>query len=59
MEVDWMKKDELDIRQAKVWLYHLLLKKSNDELTDTEVDILFHLSKDRDIQNVLAKEIKK
>ena len=54
-----MQKDDLDIRQAKIWLYSLLLKKSNDELTDTEVDIAYHLSKDNDIQNVLAKEIKK
>ena len=53
-KVDLMKND-LDVRQAKVWLYHLLLNKSNDELTGTEIDMMYNLSKDKYIQNVLSK----
>lgn len=41
------------IAQAKINLYSLLLKKK--VLTDSEINIAYELSKDKDIQDVLDK----
>lgn len=43
------------IQEAKRQLYFLLLKKQEDELTDTEVDIQFYLFKDEQIQEIYRK----
>jgi hypothetical protein len=41
------------IRKHKKGLYHELLRKGFDNLTDTEKEILRHLSIDKDIQILL------
>jgi len=35
---------------AKIKLYHLLINKPVEKLTETEIDIGYHLAKDKDIQ---------
>ncbi len=47
-----------DIKEAKRRLFALLLDCSNDSLFDNEVDIMHHLSMDRDIQEILDKAVK-
>jgi len=46
-----------EILEAKKRLYHLLLKK-RDEVTDTEVNIMFNLANDKDIQDYLKEALK-
>lgn len=46
------------IQLAKRQLYSLLLKKDDEELTENEVDILFSLSKDEQIQKFLDEKLK-
>lgn len=38
--------------------YSLLLEKSNDELTDSELDLMYNLSIDKDIQEFLNNNTK-
>ncbi len=47
-----------EILEAKKKLYSLLLKKKVEDLSTKEVDILFALSKDWDIQELLSKNMK-
>ena len=47
-----------DIKQAKIKLFLLLLHCKDHDLSDNEVDIMYQLSIDRDIQEVLFKKIK-
>lgn len=42
-----------ELLEAKRKLYHLLLNKNSDELSDNEVEIMFQLSKDEQIQELL------
>ena len=42
---------------AKLALYHLLLQKDNNELSDDEVMIMFLLSRDDGIQSLISKRI--
>ena len=50
-------KEKLD--QAKIELYRLLLEVKNpDDLTDNEVDLMYHLSFERCIQEVLSSSKK-
>ena len=44
-----------EIKEAKRRLFALLLKCSNNSLFDNEVDIMYYLSIDRDIQEILKK----
>lgn len=45
-----------ELLQAKLNLYMLLIKKDdNNELDGNEIDVLFHLSKDIDVQEILEK----
>jgi len=44
-----------EIKEAKIKLFALLLDCQNDTLFDNEVDILYHLSIDRDIKEFLMK----
>ena len=46
------------IDKLKVELYLELLQTGNDNLTDSEIDIAFALSKDSCIQNILRNAIK-
>ena len=50
-------KTELDL--SKIRLYHLLLKKDPNLLTQNEVDIMYKLSKEPCIQELLFKEFQK
>lgn len=45
-------------KQQKINLYLSLLKKSDDELTDSEIDLMYLLSKDKDIQQLLNDSLK-
>ena len=47
-----------EILEAKRRLYSLLLKRKVEDLTTKEVDILYALSKDWDIQKLLSKNVK-
>jgi len=47
-----------ELFEAKRKLYSLLLKKSDDELTNEEVDQMYHLAKDKSIQEFLTKALK-
>ena len=47
-----------EVKEAKRKLFNLLLEYPRDTLTDNEVDIMYLLSKDRDIQEILEKAIK-
>ena len=49
------KEDELF--EAKRELYHLLLCKQKDKLTEREINIMFELSLDEDIQKFLDKRL--
>lgn len=48
-----------DLQAAKINLYKLLLKIKNDQMTDTEIEIMFQLSMDEDIRSRLNKSFKK
>jgi len=51
-------KEKLD--QAKIELYRLLLSaKHPDDLTDNEVDLMYHLSYESCIQDVLSEAVNK
>lgn len=52
-------KTNKEIEEAKRKLLVELLKCQKDWLTDNEVDIMFYLSKDEDIQKMLDKNISK
>jgi hypothetical protein len=43
---------------AKRHLYSLLLKKGVDNLTDSEIDMMYAFSKDEQIQNFLNEKLK-
>jgi len=43
------------VKEAKRQLYFLLLNRTELELSDTEVDLLFYLSKDKQIQEIYSK----
>lgn len=45
-----------DLIRAKVTLYHLLIKKGASSLTSNEIDIMFNLSKDDDVQQILVNK---
>jgi len=42
-------------KRAKIMLYHALLQKDPDTLTDTEIEIGYQLSKDAEIQQVFER----
>ena len=44
-----------EIIKAKVTLYRLLLNLDNDTLTENEAEIMFDLSKDREVQSYINK----
>jgi hypothetical protein len=48
---------EKEISICKMKLYHALLKKDSNELTDNEVDIAYLLSKDADIQKIIDEAL--
>ena len=47
------------IKLAKILLYELLLNKKTKDLTNDEVDLMYLLSKDKNIQKHLQKNIDK
>ena len=50
---------EIILMQAKAKLYSALLDMDNDYLCKNEVELMFCLSKDIDIQEILEKAMKK
>ncbi len=48
-----------ELIEAKRNLYLLLLRKSNDEITDAEINIRYELAKDDDIQAILNNAIQR
>ena len=50
-----MKENLIELKRK---LFVALLDLSNDELSDNEVDLMFNLSKDEQIQELLKKAIK-
>lgn len=50
---------ELELLNAKRILYHQLLKLDEDVITDNEVEIMYRLSKDIQIQSVFETEKEK
>jgi len=46
---------EEELLEAKKRLYSLLIKSSFDDMTDNEIDIMYLLSKDEKIQELLNK----
>jgi len=46
-----------ELKQAKIKLYTLLLKKPVDDLTEQEINIVYELAFDKDIKNHLNKFI--
>lgn len=48
-----------EILKSKINLYKLLLKKPPDDLSSTEVDLIYHLAKDEEIQNYIQEKIEK
>lgn len=49
--------DNNELLEAKKELYHLLLVKERHEMTDIEINILYYLSLDDDIQEFLSKKL--
>ncbi len=45
-----------ELLEAKRTLYYLLLKTNEDKITDNEVEIIFLLSKDEQIQKLFDKQ---
>jgi len=53
---EWLKKDMRNsINRSKLNLYHLFLRSAHMELSETEVEIMYLLSKEKDIQELLEK----
>jgi hypothetical protein len=48
--------DQKSIKELKLDLYRALLLKEVSGLTDTEIDILYYLAEDEDIQEILREE---
>lgn len=48
----------MTILEAKINLYRLLLEIKHDQMTDTEIELMFQLSMDEDIRNRLNRDIK-
>lgn len=48
-----------ELRQAKVKLYFLLVSKGADQLTETEVNVMYELAKDSEIRAVLNFSLQK
>lgn len=47
-----------ELTKAKIELYSKLLSIANvDDLSDSDVDLMYLLSKDKDVQNYLASKI--
>jgi hypothetical protein len=46
------------VKQLKCELYHRLLQIEHQFLTDNEVEIMFSLAKDSDVQDVLSMNVK-
>ena len=44
------------LERAKALLYYLLLQKETNTITDNERVIMFHLSKDEKLQDVLSSK---
>lgn len=47
-----------DLQAAKINLYRLLLEIKHDQMTDTEIELMFQLSMDKDIRSRLNKSFK-
>lgn len=47
------------IKNLKIGLYRELIKINVDELTPNEIDLMYDLSRDRDIQEVLQSSLKR
>lgn len=45
-----------ELRSAKAKLYHLLLQKDHKDLTANEIKLMFLLSSDKEIQELLNKK---
>lgn len=45
----------IKLKEAKRQLYFLLLNRKEEEFSDTEIDLLFYLSKDKQIQEIYKK----
>lgn len=46
------------IAKLKAQLFSALLEKNRSDLTDTEIDMMYTLSQDSDIQKVLSAAVK-
>jgi len=47
----------MDLQQAKINLYKELLGLNPEQMTDTEVEIMFQLSMDKDVKMKISGEI--
>lgn len=47
-----------ELQKAKIDLYRLLLEKENEELADTEIELMYNLCKDLDVREQLNKTIR-
>ena len=47
------------LQKAKIDLHHLLLCKDVDELTDAEINVMYELGKDKDVQDRLKTVVDK
>lgn len=60
--MDYMGRDKMsqfELIEAKKMLYGLLLSKDKNKLTDSEIKIMYELTFDNDIQDILRKEFQK
>lgn len=48
-----------ELTQAKIHLYSLLLKKENSALSDAEINVMYELASDRDIQDIISEKVNK
>ena len=48
-----------EIKQLKIALYRVLLRKGTEKLTDKEIDLAYHLSRDEDIQELFDPQKEK
>jgi hypothetical protein len=46
--------DQKKVKELKVGLYRALLFKETSEITDNEIDIMYYLSEDEEIQEILG-----
>ena len=53
IEVEKMEINRITVKDAKCILFHKLLCKDNNSLTDNEVEIMTYLVRDLEIQEVL------